>query len=129
MLEFSIEPEFQEKLDWMAQFVREEVQPLDLLFPHGGDPYDVNNPRSQAIVRSLQQRVREQRLWAAEILAIFGARRDIDVQGGHGQGAARHRPAGVARSWLAGHHVGNAARRHVDVSAAAGLGRWADRGA
>jgi hypothetical protein len=33
MWEFSTEPEFQEKLDWMERFVREEVEPLDLLFP------------------------------------------------------------------------------------------------
>ncbi|HEX4430765.1 MAG TPA: acyl-CoA dehydrogenase family protein [Frankiaceae bacterium] len=67
MLDFSIEPEFQEKLDWMARFVREEVEPLDLLFPHGGDPYDVKNPRSQAILRPLQQQVRDQGLWACHL--------------------------------------------------------------
>ena len=34
MWDFSTEPEFQEKLDWMARFVREECETLDLLFPH-----------------------------------------------------------------------------------------------
>jgi acyl-CoA dehydrogenase len=33
MWHFSTEPEFQKKLDWMDAFVREEVEPLDLLFP------------------------------------------------------------------------------------------------
>jgi acyl-CoA dehydrogenase len=67
MLDFSIEPEFQAKLDWMAQFVRTEVEPLDLLFPHGGAPYDVGNPRSRAILRPLQEQVRAQDLWACHL--------------------------------------------------------------
>ena len=31
--DFETEPEFQEKLDWVDQFVREEVEPLDLVWP------------------------------------------------------------------------------------------------
>ena len=31
--DFETEPEFQEKLDWADQFVREEVEPLDLVWP------------------------------------------------------------------------------------------------
>ena len=42
MWEFFTEPEFQEKLDWMTAFVRDECEPLDLLFPRPGDPYDVH---------------------------------------------------------------------------------------
>ena len=30
--DFSTEPEFQEKLDWIDEFVREEIEPLDLAF-------------------------------------------------------------------------------------------------
>ena len=30
--DFTTEPEFQEKLDWMDEFVREEVEPLDLVW-------------------------------------------------------------------------------------------------
>ena len=30
--DFSTEPEFQAKLDWMDGFVRDEVEPLDLLW-------------------------------------------------------------------------------------------------
>ena len=33
MIDFSIEPEFQEKLDWMDKFVREECEAMDLLWP------------------------------------------------------------------------------------------------
>ena len=32
--DFETEPEYQEKLDWAAEFVREKVEPLDYLFPH-----------------------------------------------------------------------------------------------
>ena len=31
--DFETDPEFQEQLDWMDTFVREEIEPLDLLFP------------------------------------------------------------------------------------------------
>ena len=31
--DFETEPEFQEKLDWVDAFVREEVEPLDLVWP------------------------------------------------------------------------------------------------
>ncbi|HVW43324.1 MAG TPA: acyl-CoA dehydrogenase family protein [Amycolatopsis sp.] len=67
MWEFSTEPEFQEKLDWMERFVREEVEPLDLLFPADGDPYDVGNKASRAILKPLQEQVRAQGLWACHL--------------------------------------------------------------
>ena len=31
--DFSTEPEFQEKLDWVEKFCKEEIEPLDLVFP------------------------------------------------------------------------------------------------
>jgi acyl-CoA dehydrogenase len=67
MLDFSVEPEFAAKLEWMKEFVRAEVEPLDLLFPHGGDPYDVRNEKSRAILRPLQDEVRKQELWACHL--------------------------------------------------------------
>ncbi len=67
MWDFSTDPEFQEKLDWMATFVREECEPLDLLFPHGGDPYDVTNEAARAILRPLQEQVKDQGLWACHL--------------------------------------------------------------
>ena len=30
--DFATEPEFQEKLDWIDEFVRDEIEPLDLAF-------------------------------------------------------------------------------------------------
>jgi len=67
MWEFSTEPEFQAKLDWMAEFVREEVEPLDLLFPAGGDPYDTSNAASRAILKPLREQVKAQGLWACHL--------------------------------------------------------------
>jgi acyl-CoA dehydrogenase len=67
MLDFSVEPEFEAKLRWMDRFVRSEVEPLDLLFPRGGDPYDVHNQKSRAILRPLQDEVRRQELWACHL--------------------------------------------------------------
>ena len=32
--DFETDPEYQEKLDWADAFVREEVEPLDLVCPH-----------------------------------------------------------------------------------------------
>ena len=31
--DFSTEPEFEKKLDWIREFVREEIEPLEVLFP------------------------------------------------------------------------------------------------
>jgi acyl-CoA dehydrogenase len=33
MIDFRIEPEFQEVLDWITAFVKEKCEALDLLFP------------------------------------------------------------------------------------------------
>ena len=67
MWEFSTEPEFQEKLDWMERFVREEVEPLDLLFPAAGDPYDTGNMAARAVLAPLQEQVKAQGLWACHL--------------------------------------------------------------
>jgi acyl-CoA dehydrogenase len=67
MWEFSTDPEFQQKLDWTAAFVRDECEPLDLLFPHAGTPYDVNHKASRAILKPLQEQVRSHGLWACHL--------------------------------------------------------------
>ena len=56
--DFETDPEFQEQLDWVDAFVRDEVEPLDLVL---GDPYDKSDERALAIVRPLQQQVKDQR--------------------------------------------------------------------
>ncbi len=67
MWSFFTEPEFQTKLDWIKQFVKDECEPLDLLFPHNGDPYDTGNATARAILKPLQDEVKRQGLWACHL--------------------------------------------------------------
>jgi acyl-CoA dehydrogenase len=62
--DFQTDPEYQEKLDWVEQFVREEIEPADRLYDH---PLDMNDPVRNAIIKPLQARVREQQLWACHL--------------------------------------------------------------
>jgi acyl-CoA dehydrogenase len=66
MWEFETDPEFQEKLDWIAEFVREEVEPLDVLWPRAVFKRPMA-PEVATIVKSLQQQVRDQGLWACHL--------------------------------------------------------------
>ena len=59
--DFSTEPEFQKKLDWVERFCREQVEPLDLVFPYAVRSKD---PKLKALVKDLQDQVKEQGLWA-----------------------------------------------------------------
>ncbi|MGH3277016.1 MAG: acyl-CoA dehydrogenase family protein, partial [Streptosporangiaceae bacterium] len=59
--DFSTEPEFQEQLDWVAEFCRTEVEPLDLVFP--GAAYS-RDPRARALADPLRQQVKDRGLWA-----------------------------------------------------------------
>src|SRR5689334_11801253 len=59
--DFSTEPEFQKKLDWVEEFCREEVEPLDYVFPYAVRSKD---PKIRALVKGLQDRIKEQGLWA-----------------------------------------------------------------
>ena len=59
--DFSTEPEFQEKLDWVERFCREQVEPHELVFPYAVRARD---PKLKALVKELQDKVKEQGLWA-----------------------------------------------------------------
>jgi len=59
--DFSTEPEFQEKLDWIQQFCEEKVAPLGHIFPHA---VRLPDPAVRAYVKDLQQDVKDQGLWA-----------------------------------------------------------------
>ena len=50
--DFETEPEFQKELDWIEKFVREEVEPLEFVLDC--HPYDVHDPKRNALVRPLQ---------------------------------------------------------------------------
>jgi len=68
MIDFSLEPEFETKLEWIRNFVREEVEPLDAIFDYSTNaPYDVTNKGAMEILRKLQVEVRSQGLWAPHL--------------------------------------------------------------
>jgi acyl-CoA dehydrogenase len=62
--DFETEPEFQRQLDWVEEFVREEIEPLDFVL---ANPYDLRDPRRQKLVPPLQKRVQERGLWACHL--------------------------------------------------------------
>ena len=64
--EFETDPEFEEKLAWMRGFVRDEVEPLELVYPD--DVYKM--PQSEDItllLRPLKAEVKKRGLWAAHL--------------------------------------------------------------
>lgn len=64
--DFETDPEFQLKLDWMADFVDNEIGPLDVLWPHDAFKRPME-PEVAEILVSLQEKVREQGLWACHL--------------------------------------------------------------
>ena len=63
--DFETDPEFQAKLDWADAFVREEVEPLDLVWP-GLEFTPLDGNRRKAI-DPLKEEVRGQGLWATHL--------------------------------------------------------------
>jgi len=63
--DFSTEPEFQEHLDWMDAFVRDEIEPIDLLW--GDLAYHPLDRRLRAVVDPLKAQVRDRGLWACHL--------------------------------------------------------------
>jgi acyl-CoA dehydrogenase len=68
--DFSTEPEFEAKLEWMRGFVREEVFPLETL--------DLDRDGLDRLTAPLKQRVKDEGLWAAHLDPELGG-------GGFGQ--------------------------------------------
>jgi acyl-CoA dehydrogenase len=68
--DFSTEPEFEEKLEWMRGFVRDEIIPLELL--------DLTYDQQGEIIKPLQQQVKDMGLWASHLEPELGG-------GGFGQ--------------------------------------------
>ncbi|MDE0118151.1 MAG: acyl-CoA dehydrogenase family protein [bacterium] len=66
-IDFSVDPEFQEKLDWMDAFVTNEIEPIDLYFQSEVNPFDRSNETANALIRPLQEKVKEQGLWACHV--------------------------------------------------------------
>ena len=70
--DFETEPGFQEQLDWADDFVREWVEPLDLLFP--GLQFTPLDDERRRIVDPLKDQVRDHGLWAAHLGPELGGR-------------------------------------------------------
>ena len=73
-MDFRVDPDFQLKLDWMADFVREEIEPLDLLFPSAGAMYDTKNQKARALIAPLREQVKGQGLWACHLPPELGGK-------------------------------------------------------
>jgi acyl-CoA dehydrogenase len=71
-MDFRVDAAFQEKIDWMNRFVREEVEPLDLLFPADGAPYDIKDTQARSLLQPLRQQVKQQGLWACHLSPSLG---------------------------------------------------------
>src|SRR5579859_2397823 len=62
--DFSTEPEFEKKLEWMRTFVKEEVYPLEIL--------DTDQAGFARVIRPLQDEVKKQKLWATHLPPELG---------------------------------------------------------
>jgi acyl-CoA dehydrogenase len=67
--DFSTEPEFQAKLDWIDTFVREEVEPLEVL---DWPAYKRPEGALKTLLDSLKQEVRDRQLWACHLEPELG---------------------------------------------------------
>jgi acyl-CoA dehydrogenase len=63
--DFETDPEYQEKLDWADRFVREEVEPLDYVFPDM--TFVPMDDTRRKIIDPLKDEVRRQGLWATHL--------------------------------------------------------------
>ena len=63
--DFETDAEFQEQLDWIEGFVRDEIEPIDTLF-HGLE-FTPPDQTLRPIIEPLKERVRERGLWACHL--------------------------------------------------------------
>jgi acyl-CoA dehydrogenase len=71
--DFSTEPEFQEKLDWIDEFVRDEIEALDLAFS-SHIVYDRSHPVHAKVIKPLQEEVKKRDLWACHLGPELGGK-------------------------------------------------------
>jgi len=62
--DFETDPAFQAELDWVRDFVAEEVAPLDHVV---AQPFDLADPVRARLIPPLQERVRERGLWGCHL--------------------------------------------------------------
>ena len=71
MWDFETEPEFQQQLDWIDDFVAREVEPLDHVL---GSQWNIADPRFVRLVRPLQAKVKARDLWACHLGPHLGGK-------------------------------------------------------
>ena len=64
--DFATEPEFEEQLEWMRAFVREEIWPIEPVAD------DLDQPALDRIYAPLQEEVKRRGLWAAHLPPDLG---------------------------------------------------------
>ena len=70
MWDFETDPEYQKVLDWANEFVREEIEPLDLAFPH--QQFTPLDGKRREAINPLKEEVRRRGLWATHLGADLG---------------------------------------------------------
>lgn len=70
--DFTVEPEFQELLDWAEAFVSDKVYKLDVLWPH--DTYRPLTEEQRRVIDPLKQAVRDKGLWACHLGPELGGK-------------------------------------------------------
>ncbi|MCP2317706.1 acyl-CoA dehydrogenase [Nocardia amikacinitolerans] len=105
--DFSTDPEFQKKLDWIQDFVRSEVLPLETL--------SLDWTQLRRAIAPLQEQVKQQELWAAHLDPELGGQ-------GYGQVKLGLMHEIIGSSWLAPLVFGNQApdSGNSEILAAAG---------
>lgn len=69
--DFETDPEIQDELDWVDEFVRTEVEPVDEVVSHA---WDVHDPVRNALIKPLQKAVRAKNLWACHLGPELGGK-------------------------------------------------------
>jgi acyl-CoA dehydrogenase len=64
--DFSTEPEFEQQLEWMRAFVREEIWPIEAI------EHEIGQAELDRIYAPLQEQVKERGLWAAHLPPELG---------------------------------------------------------
>ena len=80
MADFSIDPAFQEQLDWIREFVKAEVEPLDLAFAGEDMVYNKASAFYEEAIRPLQQVVKDRGLWSCHLTPEYGGQGYGQVQ-------------------------------------------------
>jgi acyl-CoA dehydrogenase len=67
--DFETDPQFADELQWIDDFVRDEVEPVDLFV---SDPWNVHDPLRNELIVPLQRQVKERKLWACHLGTELG---------------------------------------------------------